>query len=38
MLDEEHCRKAINFDLDTKALQQCYPSSNWRKAYEDIPN
>lgn len=28
--------KAINFDLDTKALQQYYPSSNWRKAYEDI--
>lgn len=28
--------KAINFDLDIKALQQYYPSSNWRKAYEDI--
>lgn len=28
--------KAINVDLDTKALQQYYPSSNWRKAYEDI--
>lgn len=36
MLDEEYCVKAINFDLDTKALQQYYPSSNWRKAYDDI--
>lgn len=24
MLDEEYCYKAINFDLDTKALQQYY--------------
>lgn len=22
MLDEEYCYKAINFDLDTKAMQQ----------------
>lgn len=29
-------RKQITFDLDTKALQQHYPSSNWRKAYLDI--
>lgn len=36
MLDEEKCFKAINFDLDTKALQQYYPSTNWRKAYDDI--
>lgn len=36
MLDEEYCFKAINFDLDTKALQQYYPSSNWHKAYDDI--
>ena len=27
MLDEEYCVKAINFDLDTKALQQYYPDS-----------
>lgn len=27
---------AITFDLDTKALEQHYPNSNWRKAYDDI--
>ncbi len=26
----------INFDLDTKLLQENYPSDNWRKAYNDI--
>lgn len=31
------CRKAINFDLDTKALQKHYPKpKQWRKAYNDI--
>jgi len=29
-------RKQISFDLDTKKLKKYYPSSNWRKAYEDI--
>ncbi|MBO5576603.1 MAG: hypothetical protein J5956_09975 [Ruminococcus sp.] len=28
--------KTINFDLDTKSLQEQYPNSNWHKAYEDI--
>lgn len=27
---------AITFDLDTHNLEEHYPSSNWRKAYEDI--
>lgn len=27
---------AITFDLDTRELEKHYPSSNWRKAYEDI--
>ena len=36
MLDEEYCLKAINFDLNTKALKQYYPLSNWRRAYDDI--
>lgn len=27
---------AITFDLDTKALEQHYPSSSWRNAYADI--
>lgn len=27
---------AITFDLDTKALEQHYPTPNWRKAYDDI--
>lgn len=31
-------RKQITFDLDTKALQQYYPSSSWRNAYEVIKN
>jgi len=29
-------KKAINFDLDTKALQEHYPNKNWRKAYDDL--
>lgn len=29
-------RKAINFDLDTKALQEFYPNKNWRKAFDDL--
>lgn len=37
-MPERKCIKAIYFDLDTKALQQYYPSSNWRKAYDDINN
>lgn len=28
--------KALNFDLDTKALEQHYPSSSYRQAYRDI--
>lgn len=28
--------KAINFDLDTKALKMYYPDKSWRKAYSDI--
>lgn len=27
---------AITFDLDTKKLEELYPSPNWRKAYDDI--
>lgn len=27
---------AITFDLDTKALEQHYPVSNWRNGYNDI--
>lgn len=27
---------AITFDLDTKSLEQHYPSSSWRNAYQDI--
>lgn len=28
--------KALNFDLDTKALERYYPSSSYRQAYRDI--
>lgn len=28
--------KAVNFDLDTKALKQHYPGKVWRNAYSDI--
>ena len=27
---------AISFDLDTKVLQQSYPTSSWQNAYSDI--
>ncbi len=27
---------AISFDLDTKVLQQSYPSASWQNAYADI--
>ena len=27
---------AISFDLDTKVLQQSYPSTSWQNAYADI--
>lgn len=27
---------AITFDLDTKALEQNYPTQSWRNAYADI--
>ena len=27
---------AISFDLDTKVLQQSYPSPSWQNAYSDI--
>ena len=30
--------RQIAFDLDTNALQQYYPSNNWRYAYEVIKN
>lgn len=30
------CRKAINFDLDTKVLKKYYPGKNYRDAYSDI--
>lgn len=30
------CIRTINFDLDTHALQEQYPTKNWRKAYNDI--
>lgn len=30
------CKKAINFDLDTKALKKYYPGKNYRHAYTDI--
>jgi virulence-associated protein VapD len=37
MENNKNCRKAINFDLDTKALKQFYPDTkHWRKAYRDI--
>lgn len=29
-------RKVVNFDLDTKALKEFYPSKNWQNAYRDI--
>ncbi len=29
-------RKRISFDFDTKALQEYYPKTNWRNAYDDI--
>lgn len=31
-------KRAINFDLDTKALKEHYPGKNWRKAYKDVGN
>jgi virulence-associated protein VapD len=31
-----NCRKAINFDLDTKELKKHYPGKNYRKAYTEI--
>ena len=34
MIEKKH--RAINFDLNTKALKEYYPSHNWRKAYKDI--
>lgn len=30
------CKKAINFDLDTKSLKEHYPGKNYREAYADI--
>lgn len=30
------CRKALNFDLDTKALKKYYGKKNYRQAYTDI--
>ncbi len=29
-------RKMINFDLDTKLLEEKYPKKDYRQAYEDI--
>jgi cell filamentation protein len=35
--NDNPCRKAVNFDLDTKALKQFYPDKkHWRKSYTDI--
>ena len=31
-------RKAINFDLDTKALKEFYPGKDYRAAYGEIKN
>lgn len=28
--------KALNFDLDTKALEEYYPKPSWRQAYKDV--
>ena len=33
---ERRYYKAINFDLDTHQLQEYYPGSNYRLAYEDL--
>lgn len=33
---EEKTRYSLNFDLDTKKLEELYPEKNWRKAYEDL--
>lgn len=33
---ENEQRKALNFDLDTKALKQYYPNKNYRQAYKDV--
>lgn len=30
------CKWTINFDLDTKKLQQKYSRNNWKKAYKDV--
>ena len=31
-------RRAINFDLDTKALKEFYPGKDYRAAYGEIKN
>lgn len=31
-------KKGINFDLDTEALKEYYPKSDWHNAYYDIRN
>lgn len=33
---ERRQHKALNFDLDTNALKQYYPSPHYRQAYRDI--
>lgn len=33
---ERKQHKALNFDLDTKALEQHYPTAHFRQAYRDI--
>ena len=33
---ERKQHKALNFDLDTKALKQHYPTAHFRQAYRDI--
>jgi virulence-associated protein VapD len=35
-MDKILTRKAINFDLDTKALQQNYHNASWNNAYDDV--
>ncbi len=36
MSDKKPCRKALNFDLDTKLLKVYYPKKNFLGAYADI--
>ena len=35
-MDSGRCKKAINFDLDDKALQIAYPKLSYKHAWDDI--